>query len=80
MLTAHTYARTNETNFTTRKGNKGKKEKEINRRMSPMLVVDIHKRYSTHLAVDFDPLKPDFERDVNERHTHHNVVRAHLLN
>lgn len=37
--------------------------------MSPMLVVDIHKRYSTHLAVDFDPLKPDFERDVNERHT-----------
>lgn len=40
-----------------------------------MLVVDIHKRYSTHLAVDFDPLKPDFERDVNERH-HTSQCRA----
>lgn len=35
--------------------NVNKRERKRERRMLPM-VVDIHKRYSTHLAVDFDPL------------------------
>lgn len=51
------------------------RHRERQRRMSPM-VVDIHKRYSTHLAVDFDPLKQDSRW---KRNTHRNAASSKLI-